>query len=202
MSLDQWTRRVDEHARFLDSGGAGGLWCVVDVDGIPICVYYGAESDQGAQFDLDYLTLPPYLPTSGVDLRWADLAAGVCQGVDFSGACLDHAAATDSDFVGACFDGASLRSVDFSGSDLTGASFRDADLRDADFECAILDGADFRGASLQGSRFPGATLVGARRHGPLVLIGAPVAWALGRVLGANVAGIEARRFLRREWWRF
>lgn len=151
------------HAAFLESGGGGGMWQILSVSGLPLCVYMSPEEPGGAQLVLRLKCVAPGAQLDGHNLEWADFSGSVCDGVSFKHAMLCHSMAMDAFFDGADFSGASLREVDFSGSSLKGCRFAGADLRGADFEHTDCTGADFRGALLEGSRFPGAILEDVRR---------------------------------------
>jgi hypothetical protein len=153
----EWKAIVDEHKRFLQSGGAGGSWQLLSVSGLPLNMYIGAQANEGTQAVLRLKNIAG-AQAKKADLSYADLAGCYAKDANFSQADLSHAVATDAILEGAQFEGAKLQRVDFSGSRLAGANFRKADLTGADFECADLTGADFSGAILEGARFPGAIL--------------------------------------------
>lgn len=154
---------VRSHATFIDDGGGDGEWEILEVSGLPMCVYPGGEE---GQLVLRSKQVAPGTSLRDAELSWADFSGSLCERVDFSGAKLDGTVAIDAYFAGATFDGASLRGVDFSGSDLRGASFVNADLTDADFEHTDCTGCDFTGASVERARFPGAILADVKRVAP------------------------------------
>lgn len=161
MGPEAWSALVDDHAKFLESGGTGGTWQLLSVSGLPMCVYTGAEGRRGEQAVLRLKNIAG-VDGSGQWLCWADLSGAYARGADFSGANLSGSVLIDSWFEESSFEGAQMHEVDLSGARLNGANFRRADLRGADFEAADCTGADFRGANLEGARFPGATLEAAR----------------------------------------
>ena len=154
---------VRNHATFIDDGGGDGEWEVLEVAGLPMCVYVGGGD---GQLVLRSKQIAPGTSLRDAELSWADFSGSLCERVDFSGAKLDGSVAVDAYFSGATFEGASLRGVDFSGSDLRGASFVNADLTDADFEHTVCTGCDFTGASVERARFPGAILADVKRVAP------------------------------------
>ena len=155
--------RAKQHAEFLASGGRDGEWQLLEVAGLPMCIYTGADAESGEQLKLSSSTIAARCSLEGKDVAFASLSGSVCENVSFQNAKLDGSVATDAFFDGATFAGASLRHVDFSGSSLKGCNFANADLRGADFEHTDCTGADFRGARLEGARFPGAILESVRR---------------------------------------
>ena len=157
LSPAEWSTIVEEHARFLESGGTGGRWELLSVSGLPLCIYQGAQGRRGEQAVLRLKGIAG-LDASGAWLSWADLSGCYGQGVDLSGADLTGSVMIDSWFEQANFEASRMTDVDLSGARLTGANFRDADLSGADFEATDCTGADFRGANLEGARFPGAVL--------------------------------------------
>jgi hypothetical protein len=157
MTPEEWSNTLDQHARFLESGGTGGRWELLSVSGLPLCIYQGAEGRRGEQAVLRLENIAG-LDASSAWLSWADLSGAYARGINLCGANLIGSVMIDSWFEAADFTSAKMRDVDLSGARLAGASFRDADLRGADFEAADCSGADFRGADLDGARFPGAVL--------------------------------------------
>ncbi|MDI1449420.1 pentapeptide repeat-containing protein [Polyangium sp. 6x1] len=161
MTPEKWKKLVAKHKKFLDAGGAGGVFHSLEASGLVMAVYAGASGGkQDDQASLQRQRLPEGFDAKKAHLPWASGCSMIAEKVDFSGADLSSGNYTDSFMAGARFDGADLRRSDFSRTDFTGASFRDADLSGADFECADLRGADFTGAKLVGARFPGAKLDG------------------------------------------
>ncbi|TKD10470.1 pentapeptide repeat-containing protein [Polyangium fumosum] len=161
MTKERWKKLLAKHKKFLDAGGAGGVFHSLEASGMVLAVYAGAsEGKRDDQASLQRQKLPPDFDAKKAHLPWASGCSMIAEKVDFSGANLSHGNYTDAFMAGARFDGANLARSDFSRTDFTGASFRDADLSGADFECADLRGADFTGAKLVGARFPGAKLDG------------------------------------------
>ncbi|MDI3287701.1 pentapeptide repeat-containing protein [Polyangium sp. 15x6] len=161
MTPPQWKKIVAKHKKFLDAGGAGGVFHSLEASGLVMAVYSGGSGGKREdQASLQRHRLPPDFDAKKAHLPWASGCSMIAEKVDFSGADLSHGNYTDSFMAGARFDGATLVGSDFSRTDFTGASFRDADLSRADFESCDLRGADFTGAKLVGARFPGAKLDG------------------------------------------
>lgn len=154
---EDWSRLVEEHVNFLETGGAGGHWQTLSVSGLPLCIYQGAEGAEGEQLVLRLKNVAGKSARESM-LEFADLSGTYAPEIDLAGSRLSGSVAIDSIFDRANFEGARLRGVDFSGARLRSVNFRGADLTEADFECCDLTGADFTGATLEGSRFPGAIL--------------------------------------------
>lgn len=149
---------LEEHDKFLRSGGAGGSWTLLSVSGLPLNVYQGAAGSEGTQLVLRLKKIPNQSSLKRKDLRFADFSGCMAKEVDFSQANLEGSVATDSIFTGSLFTGANLKQVDFSGSNLQNCDFSGADLSCADFENADCTGCDFRNAKLKQARFPGTVL--------------------------------------------
>ena len=160
-STEEITQMSLAHAQFLNHGGGGGVWQMLSVAGLPLCIYMGPEVSSGTQM---VLRLKNVQGASLIDaqLDFADMSGACVQGVDFSGSSMRHVMAIDSIFDGATFAGCDLSHTDFSGASLEGANFEGADLTGVDFEKANLTGANFKGATLTDTRFPGAKLDGVR----------------------------------------
>jgi len=164
-----WTRILAEHKEFLNTGGGGGLWQTMNVNGVILGIYAGPSvtrpnsanqdkcSIQGTHAVLNNRTLEE-LPLHGVNLGSANLTGILCQKQDMDQATLDHALVTDAFLANTSFREASLIGTDFSRSDMRGCDFSGADLTKADFENCDLTGAIFIEAQLKGARFPGAKL--------------------------------------------
>jgi uncharacterized protein YjbI with pentapeptide repeats len=165
----EWTHILTEHQEFLNTGGGGGLWQTMNVNGVILGIYAGPSvtrpnsanqdkcSIQGTHAVLNNRTLEG-LPLHGVNLNSANLVGILCQKQDFNQATLEHALITDAFLANTTFREASLIGTDFSRSDMRGCDFSGADLTKADFENCDLTGAFFSGAQLQGAHFPGAIL--------------------------------------------
>ncbi|MEM9919578.1 MAG: pentapeptide repeat-containing protein [Bacteroidota bacterium] len=155
---EEWESIVEAHRRFLSSGGAGGQWQSLLINGLVIGLYEGAVGRSGEQAQLEHRRLLPSVDCSKVALPYANFCGLEARRVDFSQSDFSHCLFTDARLERANFEGSLLRQSDFSRADLRGVNFRKADLRAADFENCDLRGADFRDACLEGARFPGAQL--------------------------------------------
>ena len=164
MTQAEWDQTLQQHARFLASGGRGGNWMPMSASGLPLCLYRGVTASEGEQavFRLKKIA---GIDASGADLSWSDISGARAEGINFSGADLSRVMAIDSIMDGCDFSGADLSGGDFSGTSFKGASFKGANLTGADMEATDLTGADFTGATLTGSRFPGAVLKDVTRDG-------------------------------------
>ena len=149
---------VEQHGKFLRSGGAGGSWTLLSVSGLPLNLYQGAAGSEGTQLVFRLKKIPNRSCLKEKDLRFADFSGCMAKEVDFSQANLEGSVATDSIFTGSLFIGSNLQKVDFSGSNLQNCDFSGADLSYADFENADCTGCDFRNAKLNNARFPGTVL--------------------------------------------
>lgn len=155
---------LQEHARFLASGGSGGKWRAFVVGGVVFGVYQGKGSEgEGKQAALDMLHLPASLDWQECELSYASFVGCHAKNVNFSDSHLRGSLFCDAYMERAIFADAQLQHADFSRACLRYASFMNADLTGADFENADLTGADFTGAILTDARFPGARLYQVRR---------------------------------------
>ena len=157
---DALEARLNAHLTFLEAGGAGGVWSLNSVAGLPLTIYLMRDEIPGTQLSLRNTRLAPETSLSGHNLSFANLTGACCEDVDLSGADLTKSMITDGFWAGTNFTGAHLRGADLSGSDLRGACFVGADLSGADFEQTNCEGADFTGANLKGSSWASANLKG------------------------------------------
>mgnify|MGYP006289638025 CR=1 FL=1 len=111
MGPEEWSGLVDEHAKFLESGGTGGEWQLLSVSGLPMCIYTGAEGRRGEQAVLRLKNIAG-VDGSGRWLCWADLSGAYARGADFSGANLSGSVLIDSWFEEASFEGAQMQHFD------------------------------------------------------------------------------------------
>jgi uncharacterized protein YjbI with pentapeptide repeats len=154
VSQGEWIKLQKNHQKFLKSGGAGGEWSAMNVNGIIIGVYAGPKSSKGKMALLNNRNLEG-LNFHGLELPWANLVGVLAQNFDFQKVNLRHCLVTDAFLSGSSFRNANLEGIDFSRSDLTDCDFSNANLRGADFENCLLVGSTFTGAQLEESRFPG-----------------------------------------------
>lgn len=160
---DEVKEMLEEHDKFIHSGGSGGRFERLQLSGIPMNIYMGGKGTEGKQFEVRMKHFSAEVSLENVQLTYSDFAGVIAEEVNFQGAKLDYSLLTDAFLAGANFDNSSVVGVDFTGADLTGASFVNADLRNADFEITNCTGVDFTGANLEGALFKGTTLNGIRR---------------------------------------
>jgi len=159
---------VEQHAEFVESGGAGGRWETFCTPGghdtglvIGVYVKQAPGGERGAQADLSHKRLSgPGL--RGLQLPYANLSGVACIEQDLTGANLEGSLLVDSDWSGSILRGALLTHADLSRADLRGCDLRDASLAGADLENADLTGSDLRGSQREGARIPGTWLEGCR----------------------------------------
>lgn len=158
LSAQELTEIVAAHQDFLDSGGLGGEWQLIAIQGQALGVYKGKEYQRGTQAILDMKRMDHKLELQELFLPYSSWCGVYAKAQDFSDVNLTGSLLTDANLENAIFAEANLENVDFSRSNLKKASFVNANLRGADFENCNLLGADFRGAVLEGSQFRGAIL--------------------------------------------
>ncbi len=147
-----------QHHLFLSTGGAGGFWKTLLLQGLVVGFYVGAESSDGIQAVLEQQHLTSSIELQELTLPFANFCGVYCRSQDFSESDLSHCLFTDAYLENTIFADANLQKSDFSRANLRNVSFMNADLRGCDFENCDLTNADFRGAYLEGTRFPGAIL--------------------------------------------
>jgi Pentapeptide repeats (8 copies) len=159
---------VEQHAQFVESGGAGGRWETFCTPGdhetglvIGVYVKRAPGGERGAQADLSHKRLAGR-SLRGLQLPYANLSGVICTGQDLSGANLEGSLLVDSDWSGSILRGAMLAHADLSRADLRDCDLRDANLTGADLENADLTGSDLRGSLREGARIPGTWLEGCR----------------------------------------
>ena len=158
LTLEQVKNMITQHHLFLSTGGAGGNWQTLLLQGMVIGVYVGADATSGIQAVFEKQHISDALDLQEVVLPFANFCGVFCKNQDFSEANLSHCLFTDAYLENTIFAEADLQHCDFSRANLRNVSFMNADLRGTDFENCDLTNADFRGAFLEGSRFPGAIL--------------------------------------------
>lgn len=154
--LNEFREILTNHLRFIRSGGGGGQWQTMNINGVILGIYLGKKEVPG-QAVLNNLRLD-HLPLQETFLPYANLVGILAENCNWEGINLNHTLITDAMCRGTSFSRASCIGTDFSRSDLRDCSFRDANLKYADFENCNLEGADFTGARLEHARFPGAIL--------------------------------------------
>lgn len=163
LQASEFEQIIVEHQQFLNSGGTGGEWQIIAIQGRALGVYKGKQHKEGKQAILDMRKFTPALILHQLQLPYSSWCGVFAEDQDFSEADLLGSIMTDANFEQASFSDANLENVDFSRSNLKGASFLNANLSGADFENCNLEGADFRGAIMDGSQFKGAVLKDVRR---------------------------------------
>lgn len=149
---------IEQHHQFLSTGGAGGKWKTLQIQGMVIGIYIGADANAGIQAVLEKRHISDEIDLQEIVLPFANFCGVYCRNQDFSEADLSHCLFTDALLENTIFADTKLQHSDFSRANLRHASFMNADLRHTDFENCDLTKADFRGALLEGARFPGAIL--------------------------------------------
>jgi uncharacterized protein YjbI with pentapeptide repeats len=162
LTSEEIKNMIIQHHQFLSTGGAGGNWQTLLLQGMVIGIYVGVDAVSGTQAIFEKRHIDATIDLQEVILPFANFCAVFCQNQDFSEANLSHCLFTDADLENTIFADADLKNCDFSRANLKNVSFMNADLRGTDFENCDLTNADFRGAFLEGSRFPGAILKGVK----------------------------------------
>ncbi|UYP48109.1 hypothetical protein NEF87_004394 [Candidatus Lokiarchaeum ossiferum] len=156
-SKTEWNVILSQHAEFLKTGGGGGKWETMNLNGVILGLYAGPSVSTGAQALLNNRNLTG-VNLSNIVLAYANMVGVLAQNQNFSHSNLNHILFTDSFLEGSDFSRTNLMGTDFSRSQLKGCSFRNANLKYCDFENCDLTDVDFTGAKLAHSRFPGAIL--------------------------------------------
>lgn len=150
------------HKQFLESGGAGGKWNIMQLSGLPMNIY-NKDGESGKQIVMRSKAIAKGLDLTDQNISYADLSGVIAEEINFNNSKFDGSMATNAFFAKSSFIGASLVGADFTESDLQGVSFENADLTNADFEICNLMGADFTGAKIKGASFKGANLKDIKR---------------------------------------
>lgn len=158
LSPKELQRIAREHLQFLESGGAGGRWRKLHINGLVVGLYEGAEGEEGKQATLEGRNAPEGFSPKELELAFSNFCGFYGPSASFEGACLAFSLFTDAVLTGTSFDRALLHNTDFSRSDLRGASFRQARIEGADFENCLLQSADFRGCLTEQACFRGTRL--------------------------------------------
>ena len=157
VSSVQVKKILEKHNDFLMSGGAGGNWKTILIDGLVVGLYEGKEPDEGEQANFERMNISKHSFENEV-LPFANFCGSYARAGKFQNADLSYGLFTDAYLEQADFRNANLKNVDFSRADLRNADFRQSNLTGVDFENCDLTGADFRDTNFQNARFPGAVL--------------------------------------------
>lgn len=152
-----------EHDAFLASGGAGGNWQLLMINGQVFGTYKTNAQTRGKQAIFDLLHFDQDLDLQELPLPYSSWCGAWLKYHNFSDSDLEGSLFVDAMLEKTIFADANLKGVDFSRANLKGASFMNANLSGADFENCDLRDTDFRGANLEGARFPGAKLENIKR---------------------------------------
>ena len=158
LSRTQVDKLIVEHLIFLKSGGAGGNWTTLVIDGIVTGIYNSRGMYKGVQAQFEHRRLNCDCTLEDQLLSFANCCGLYAPKLEAPRIDLSYSLMTDAFLPNANFQDGNLKKADFSRAVLTNVDFRGADLRYADFENCNLNGSDFRGARLEGARFPGASL--------------------------------------------
>jgi len=153
---------IQQHHQFLSTGGTGGKWQTLQLQGMVIGVYVGADANAGTQAILEKRHISDTIDLQEIVLPFANFCGVYCRNQDFSEANLSHCLFTDALLENTIFADTKLQHTDFSRANLRNVSFMNANLQHADFENCDLTNADFRGALLDNAKFPGAILKGVK----------------------------------------
>jgi uncharacterized protein YjbI with pentapeptide repeats len=162
LATDEIKNMITQHHQFLSTGGAGGNWQTLLLQGMVIGIYAGADATSGTQAIFEKQNISSEAELQEIALPFANFCGVFCKNQDFSEANLSHCLFTDAYLENTIFAEANLQNCDFSRANLRNVSFMNADLRGTDFENCDLTNADFRGAFLEGTKFPGAVLKGVK----------------------------------------
>ena len=158
LNAEDLEEMVQKHYDFLSSGGAGGKWKTLLIDGLVVALYTGAVHSKGEQASFDRRCFDGDLSFENVELPFANFCGTYAKGINFAQSDFSYAVFTDAMLEEANFSNTNLQHVDFSRANLSYANFSYANLNGVDFENCNLQGANFVGAKLEAARFPGAIL--------------------------------------------
>jgi len=155
MTQEEFDTKLEEHNKFINSGGAGGSWQTFVTEGgmkkgLILGVYMGAKGSEGEQLKLSHSNLEK-LKLDSITLTYADFVGVLCRNQNLKNTDLTGSLSTDSDYSGSNFEGANLSNADFSRSEMSNCNFNKANLTNTDMEDVDLTGSDLRGAILNGT---------------------------------------------------
>ena len=151
-----------EHHAYLSSGGAGGQWKTIAVNGLVIGFYTGAGGHKGKQANLERRRIKENLEIANRQIPFANCCGMEARYIDFSNGDWSYSLFTDVLLEQCDFSNTNLQQSDFSRAQLTETNFNHANLKGADFENCDLTNASFIDAELSGARFPGTILKGVK----------------------------------------
>ena len=134
LTLDEIKNIINQHHQFLSTGGAGGNWQTLLLQGMVIGIYVGVDASSGMQAVLEKRHIPSEVDLQEVVLPFANFCGVFCKNQDFSEANLSYCLFTDAYLENTIFADANLQNSDFSRANLRNVSFMNADLRGTDFE--------------------------------------------------------------------
>jgi hypothetical protein len=157
MTQEEFDKKLEEHYKFMNSGGAGGRWETLVTEGgietgVVFGVYVGPKGTEGEQLNVSHSNLEQ-LNLENIFLAYADLVGILCRNQNFKKTDLTGSLFIDSDFTGTSFEGADLSKADFSRSKMINCNFSKANLTNTDMEDVDLTGSDLRSAILDDTRF-------------------------------------------------
>ena len=150
---------IEKHQDFLMSGGAKGIWKVIELKGLVTAFYENKkEAEEGVQANFERKNISN-LNFSNTTLPFSNFCAVHAANCDFQKSDLSHALFSDAFLHAANFSNSNLANTDFSRSNLQNANFENAMLSGCDFENCDLRRANFEGAKMDGARFPGSLII-------------------------------------------
>lgn len=164
IDLNTFESILEQHQKFLSSGGAGGRWDTFYITNLIFGAYRNGltAATEGKQAKINFYDLND-LDLLGIRLQYADCAGIKAEHKSWAEADLEGSLFIDSILPYCDFRNADLYAADFSRSDMRNCDFRGASLIETDFENCDLSYADFRGAQIdQSTKFKGAILVGTK----------------------------------------
>jgi len=142
MTQEEFDIKLEEHHKFINSGGAGGSWQTFVTEGgmkkgLILGIYLGAKGSEGEQLKLSHKNLEK-LQLKNISLTYADLVGVLCRNQNFKNTDLTGSLSTDSDYSGSNFEKANLSNADLEDVDLTGSDLRGAILDRTMFKNTVL----------------------------------------------------------------
>jgi uncharacterized protein YjbI with pentapeptide repeats len=158
LTQEEFEHTLLQHAKFLETGGAGGHWETFYIKNLIFGSYKGGQSTAGTQAKVNFRNLEG-VDVLGLRLQYADCAGIRCENKSWAEADLEGSLFIDSVLNHCSFQYADLYATDFSRAAMQNCNFKGASLIETDFENCDLTGADFRGATInETTKFKGAIL--------------------------------------------